>query len=177
MPNSLSNTICWSALCLILAGCSPDAEPVVVTAMTFNIRYDNPNDGVDAWENRKDWVSEVIAESGAEFVGLQEAMLHQVSHLDSAGSTYDWIGVGRDDGENKGEFSPILFDTSKWKVLEWSTRWLSPTPDSIGVAGWDAALPRIATVANFKHLRTGFELRVINTHFDHRGQKARLESA
>jgi len=119
----------------------------------------------------------VISQSGADIIGLQEALLHQVSYLDSVATDFDWIGVGRDDGHIRGEYSPILFDSTKWQVLEWNTRWLSQTPDSIGVAGWDAALPRIATVALFQDRATGVTLRVINTHFDHRGPKARLESA
>ncbi|MBT6581691.1 MAG: endonuclease/exonuclease/phosphatase family protein [Bacteroidetes Order II. Incertae sedis bacterium] len=177
MPNILSNIICISSLCLLIGGCSTSDSPVSVTAMTFNIRWDNPNDGVDGWDLRKDWVSDVITESGAEIIGLQEALLHQIAHLDSSSAGFDWIGVGRDDGKTQGELSPILFDTTKWTVLEWDTRWLSSTPDSVGVAGWDAALPRIATIATLQHVKTQFELRVINTHFDHRGETAKLESA
>src|SRR5262249_5421764 len=86
-------------------------------------------------------------------------------------------GVGRDDGKNAGEFSPIFFRKNRFDLIDKSTIWLSPTPDEVGSQGWDAALPRIASWLTLKDRESDAIFFVINTHFDHRGAQARAESA
>jgi endonuclease/exonuclease/phosphatase family metal-dependent hydrolase len=147
------------------------------TALTFNIRYDNPSDGQDAWPNRSEWVASLIDSSSASVVGLQEVLHHQLLDITSHATRFAWVGVGRDDGLEEGEFSPILYDSTAWGLISWQTRWLSPDSSAVGVAGWDAALPRIATIADLEFKSNGTLVRVINTHFDHRGEEARLRSA
>ncbi|MDA1029418.1 MAG: endonuclease/exonuclease/phosphatase family protein [Bacteroidetes bacterium] len=164
------------ACVLIIGNTAPQSE-TTTTLLTFNIRYDNPGDGNDAWPNRSSWVAAVIDSSGASIVGLQEALGHQLREVVRFAPRFAFVGVGRDDGVDAGEYSPLLYDSSVWKVTSWQTRWLSPDSSAVGIAGWDAALPRIATIADFKHLESNSSLRVINTHFDHRGAQARLESA
>ena len=146
-----------------------------VTVMTFNIRYDTPQDGENQWANRKEKVAKTILNSGAQVIGIQEALHHQCLELHSFLPGFSWVGVGRDDGKQKGEFSPIFYQKKFWKLLDWGTFWLSPTPEKPS-KGWDAALPRILTWGKFKHKRSKKKIFVFNTHFDHRGQKARLES-
>ena len=87
-----------------------------------------------------------------------------------------YIGVGRDDGLEAGEYSPILYRTDVWEVLHWKTVWLSQTPD-VPSKGWDAASTRIVTVGLFRSLATGQEVLVMSTHLDDQGTIARLESA
>lgn len=165
----------------LLAGCgsgsADSSDDGVITAMSFNIRYANPNDGVHVWENRKDWVVEIIDQSDAQVVGLQEALKHQVDVLDAELTNYAWVGVGRSDGKNEGEFSPIFFDTTRVNLVSSSTFWLSSDPDSVGSEGWDAALPRIVTWASFRSKNGDAPFYHFNTHFDHRGEIARAESA
>lgn len=161
---------------LIVGYASPTSE-TTTTLLSFNIRYDNPGDGEDAWPNRSSWVASLIDSSEATIVGLQEALGHQLREVIRLAPRFSFVGVGREDGVDAGEYSPILFDSSVWSVTAWQTRWLSSDPSAVGIAGWDAALPRIATIADLRHLEMDATLRVINTHFDHRGIKARLESA
>lgn len=142
--------------------------------MSFNIRYDNPDDVVK-WKERKWSVSTVIHEN--DIVGLQEVLVHQLEFLKEQRPEYKVVGVGRDDGKQAGEFAPILIDTSKFEVTDWRTIWLSPTPEDTASVGWDAALTRIATMAKISSLVGGHKLFVINTHFDHQGKTAREESA
>ena len=151
--------------------------PLEVHAMSFNIRYDNPNDGLSAWPNRRSRVADLIKNHQPDVIGIQEALEHQITYLDSVLVNYIFVGVGRDDGALSGEFSPLLVDTTKWYVSAWDTKWLSSFPDSIGSVGWDAALPRIATRATLEHLESGRSLFAINTHFDHWGEEARTNSA
>lgn len=144
--------------------------------MSFNIRYNNPNDGENAWPHRRDWVAEIIA-ANADVAGLQEALRGQIGDLEQRLSEFDWYGVGRDDGVEQGEFTPIFYRRERFELLEKGSLWLSDAPDQAGSKGWDAALPRVASWARLKDKTTGRRLLVANTHFDHRGQQARQHSA
>jgi endonuclease/exonuclease/phosphatase family metal-dependent hydrolase len=89
---------------------------------------------------------------------------------------YSYVGVGRDDGKTKGEYSAIFFKKDELRLIEESTFWLSETPEKVSV-GWDAALPRICTYALFEHQESKRQYWHFNTHFDHLGVQAREESA
>jgi endonuclease/exonuclease/phosphatase family metal-dependent hydrolase len=157
------------------------AEPNTVRVMTFNIRYDNPRDGLDVWNNRKDKVASMVRLYDADVVGMQEAQRNQINDLAERLPQYQWVGVGRNDGKDGGEFTPIFYRSDRLKMLDQKTFWLSPTPEQAGSRGWDAALPRIATWAKFRPVADAddekTEFYIFNTHFDHMGLVARLESA
>jgi endonuclease/exonuclease/phosphatase family metal-dependent hydrolase len=116
-----------------------------------------------------------ILEFDPDVIGFQEALHQQVLDLEKDLPDYAWVGVGRDDGITAGEFSPLFYKTERFKLLEYGTLWLSETPEMVSV-GWDAALPRIATWATLMDRTTQDQLLVINTHFDHIGKIARLNS-
>ena len=163
---------------------SPSSAPGAVAAtapplrvMTFNLRYDNPADGVNAWPNRKDWVASLVRFHGADVVGVQEALAHMLTDLDTRLPGFARVGVGRTDGRTKGEFSAILYRTDRLALLDSGTFWLSPTPQAVGSKGWDAAIERVATWARFRDRVTGCSHLHLNTHFDHIGEQARQESA
>lgn len=152
-------------------------EGRTLRVMTFNIRYNEPRDGVNAWANRKQKVADVIRFHKADLVGVQEALLGQLRDLEKMLPDLSWCGVGRTDGKEAGEYSAILYRRSRFKLLETNTFWLSETPDKAGSKGWDGAFPRIVTWAKFKDRRTGKTFVHFNTHFDHVGETARAESA
>jgi len=89
---------------------------------------------------------------------------------------YSAVGVGRDDGKTKGEYSAIFYKKDELRLIEASTFWLSNTPEKVSV-GWNAALPRICTYALFELTSSKKRFWHFNTHFDHMGLKAREESA
>lgn len=150
----------------------------MVSFMTYNLRFDTDQDGVNRWDNRKDHVAALIRLYKPGFVGQQEGLIHQVEFLDDQLEEYDWIGVGRDDGEEAGELSSLHFDTSRYELIQGTdqTIWLSETPDQPG-KGWDADFPRVLTFGKFRDKQSDKEFYVFNTHFDHVGQTAREESA
>lgn len=148
----------------------------ITKLITYNIRYDNPNDGNNIWENRKSKLAGLLNYYEPSFFGIQEGLLHQVEFLDSSLPAYEYIGVGRDDGKQKGEYCAIFYDTRTYKVIMDSTFWLSETPD-IPSNGWDANLNRICTYGLFENLHTKERIWFMNTHFDHRGKMARENSA
>lgn len=145
--------------------------------MTFNIRFDNPDDGINRWANRKEMVASVIRFHGADLAGLQEALRPQIDDLAELLPQYAWFGVGRDDGGNRGEFSPVFYRKARFELAAQSTFWLSEQPEVPGSGGWDAALPRIVTWGKLRDRITGREFYLFNTHFDHAGTAARRESA
>ena len=148
-----------------------------IKVMTYNIRYANEQDGENKWANRKSHLMAFINEKSPDFLGLQEALQSQVDAIDAACTDYQWIGVGREDGDTKGEYASIFYRKDKFQVLELGTFWLSETPEIIGTKGWDAALPRVATWARFQQPYTDKRYLVVNTHFDHKGRWARQKSA
>lgn len=154
-----------------------DAGSNSVRVMTFNIRYDEPRDGVNAWANRKTKVADVIRFHKADTIGVQEALSGQLEDLQRLLPDFAWCGVGRTDGKSGGEFSAIFYRKSRFRLIETKTFWLSETPDKIGSKGWDANLPRIVTWAKFFDKQTKKTFFHFNTHFDHIGKVARTESS
>ena len=148
-----------------------------LNVLSFNIRYDNPADGPNAWPNRKDLVAKTILFHEAGLVGMQEALRGQIADLDSLLPGYARFGVGRDDGREGGEFNPIFYRRDRFRLMSQSTFWLSATPAVAGSRGWDAACNRIVTWGEFEDLTSSARFFLFNTHFDHRGPVARRESA
>ena len=153
------------------------ASSASVNVMTFNIRYNNPNDGENAWPRRQELVANLVRFHEIDLLGVQEALKDQLDDLSQLLPELSWIGVGRDDGRAKGEFSAILFRQTRFTLLQQGTFWLSPTPELPGSVGWDAAITRVCTWGKFKDRRTGKIFFLFNTHFDHLGENAREESA
>ncbi len=161
----------------LLVSCSGQQPEVAVRCATFNIRYDNPGDSLNAWSYRKDSVCRFIKEADLEVIGMQEVLFRQTEDLKAALPAFDMVGVGRDDGHTLGEYSPIFYRKDKFELLDSQTFWLSQYPDSVGFIGWDGACTRIATWAKLKDVVTGKIFMFVNTHFDHVGTQARREAA
>lgn len=170
----------WLLLLSVLVWCIPGAKagerPLQV--MSFNIRcgFCEASDDVNHWSRRKFLAARLVGAHDPDLVGLQEAVLYQARDLVSLLPQYDWIGVGRDDGKEQGEANVILFKRARFELLENKTLWLSPTPDKVG-KGWDAAFNRTVTLARLRERASGREFYLLDTHFDHLGQQARIESA
>ncbi len=168
--------------CLLLCGMLTAMSDVLhaqetrLNIASYNIRYANPNDAPDTWDKRHPVIINMIKFHEMDIVGIQEGLDHQVYALSEGLANYGYVGVGRDDGKEKGEFSAIFYNRDKVKALESDTFWLSEDPSQPN-RGWDAQLPRICTWARFESLETGKQFYVFNTHFDHVGVKARSESA
>jgi len=141
--------------------------------MTFNIRYDNPGDGENQWENRKNKVIKTIAFYEPELLGLQEALHHQLEAVKKALPDYNCFGVGRIDGKEEGEYAPVLFHKESFDLIEGSYFWLSETPEVPGSKSWGTACERIATWVLLKDKYSKKELLFLNTHLDHISEEAR----
>ena len=148
-----------------------------LSIVSFNIRYENNKDSINNWKNRKALVASFLKEGKSDIICLQEVLYSQLVYLQIALPNYNSVGVGRLDGENRGEFTPIFFNTQTISLIEKGHFWLSETPDKVGSIGWDANTARIATWALFKDTKNGDMMYVINTHLDNKGKKSKKGSA
>lgn len=145
------------------------------TFITYNIRYANPADGLNAWDNRKENVVGQIMFHEPDVFGIQEGLYGQVAYLDEELTGYSYYGVGRDDGDRAGEFSAFYFRDDRLSLKQKGTFWLSETPD-MPSKGWDAALPRICSYGLLEDKGSKQRFWVFNAHFDHVGKQARTHS-
>ncbi len=149
-------------------------EENAMRIMSFNIRCTNV--GKDSWEDRIGIVSQTMLESEADSIGVQEATPEWMATLkETVGEKYAYVGVGRDDGDNEGEYSAVFYLKDKYEVVDSDTFWLSETPDKPSF-GWDAACRRVCTWVQLKDKQTGKQYVHMNTHFDHVGISARKNS-
>ena len=146
------------------------------SAMTYNIRLDLASDGDNAWPHRRAALTGLIAYYAPDLVGMQEVLQHQKLGVEADLPGYEFVGVARDDGKDKGEFSPVGFRRDRFALIASGTFWLSPTPGIPG-KGWDAAYPRVASWARLRDKAARRSLLVVSTHMDHVGTSARLEGA
>ncbi|KAK1969752.1 endonuclease/Exonuclease/phosphatase [Colletotrichum eremochloae] len=165
---------------------SPEMEAapsMLLRIVTQNVRYatEHPTPKEKPWSvrgpklcNQLDFIT-----SGHEsaFICLQEVLYSQIEDVRSyLGPAWGYIGLGRDDGKRRGEFSPVFYQVDRWKCERNETLWLSKTPQKPS-RGWDAALNRIVTIGEFLDKATDTRVVVMSTHFDHQGVVAREESA
>ena len=158
---------------LTLSNCLRRDQPI--TAMTFNIRYDSPHDGDNIWQNRKEGLTDLLLKRQPDIIGTQEGQSHQLDFINRKVKSYKMIGVDREkNGES--EFSSIFYNSKTLTLIKTETFWLSETP-SIPSLGWDASYKRICTYGVFKTKDTNQQFLVFNTHLDHMGENARMQSA
>lgn len=163
---------------LALLGAAPAVPAQVpIRLMSFNIRYGTANDGANSWENRRALALATIADHAPHILGLQEALHPQVRAVEELLPNHRRIGVGRDDGAEKGEYSAIMVDTVRFRVESSGTFWLSDTPDVPGSMHWGNRITRITTWARLVDRFNGTAIRVYNLHWDHESQPSRERSA
>ncbi len=158
---------------LFISSCK--TKPLELNVMTFNIRLDVPSDSLNSWQYRKENAAEMVRMNDVDILGMQEVLLNQMNDLKERLPQYTAIGVGREDGADKGEFSPIFYKKDRFSAIESGTFWVSETPELAGSKGWDASYIRVATWAILKEKATGKEIFAINTHLDNDGLIARKE--
>jgi endonuclease/exonuclease/phosphatase family metal-dependent hydrolase len=146
-------------------------------ALTFNIRYGRANDGPDRWELRAEKVLGTIRDRDPDLLGLQEALPFQAAYITGSLPTHEHYGPSRMGPDTQDEACTLLWRRERFEALERGTFWLSEMPGLVASRGWDAALPRVCSWVRLRDRTTGVRFVFANTHFDHRGAEARLESA
>jgi endonuclease/exonuclease/phosphatase family metal-dependent hydrolase len=161
---------------VFICACFINAQDLVVGS--YNIRYDNSGDkeNGDGWDKRCPLIALQVRFNDFDILGTQEVLHNQLEDLLSKLPQYSYIGVGRDDGETKGEYAPIFYKNDRLKLLKSGNFWLAENTEYPN-KGWDAALPRICTWGEFKDLKKKKRIWFFNLHFDHIGVEARKQSA
>ena len=155
-----------------------EVEPLRV--MSFNIRYANASDGVNRWDHRKSFLIQTIRDFDPDLLGTQETLALQRDQLAEALTDYGLLAAGRDDGRESGEMMALFYRKARFEKLDGGHFWLSETPETPGSTSWDSSLPRMVTWVKLRDLRAEPDAQPIlyfNTHLDHRGPRARLESS
>lgn len=158
---------------LFISSCN--TKPLDLNVMTFNIRLDIASDSLNSWQYRKDNAAKMIQMNDVDILGMQEVLANQLNDLKERLPEYAEVGVGREDGKDKGEFSPLFYKKDKFTEIESGTFWVSETPEVAGSKGWDASYIRVATWAILEEKNTGKQIFAINTHLDNDGVTARKE--
>lgn len=151
--------------------------PRDLQVMSFNIRYGTAKDGENHWDKRKDFLADTVKAFNPDLLGTQETLGFQRDFLAEKLPGYGVFGVGRDDGKDKGEMMAVYWRKDRFDKEAGGHFWLSATPDVVGSKSWDTSLPRMVTWVRLKEKTGGKPVLLVNTHFDHMGKVARVESA
>jgi endonuclease/exonuclease/phosphatase family metal-dependent hydrolase len=162
---------------LLLCGCSHVKDKELIKVMTMNVRYDNPDDSINAWPKRIPLFSRFISEEKPDILGMQEVLWHQYEVMDSVLKDYSSVGVGREDGARGGEMVPVFFRKERFDLVRTITFWLSETPELPGSKGWGASLPRIVTWLELVDKINHEHFYFFNTHFAYDSDSARIMSS
>lgn len=174
--NMMRRVVLLAAVILLALYSSAQAkDAAAIRAMSYNIRLDTEADGANAWPHRRAALSGLMRFYAPDIFGMQEVRLHQRDQLAADLGDYVFLGVGRDDGREGGEFSSLAYRRDRFRLIAQGGFWLSPTPDRPS-RGWDAAYPRIVTWARLRDRHSGRAILTLNTHWDHVGLEARLAS-
>ena len=150
--------------------CAAEENPFHLA--TFNIR--RPGDkSPHSWRERLPRCLEIIRQNKIDIYGIQEGYHYQVKDLTDKGM-FQYIGHGRNDFREKGEFTAILYRKDRFELLEGGTFGLSEKPHIPGYRSWKSAYPRIATWGLFKDRKNGGKFLYYNTHLDNVRELARI---
>jgi endonuclease/exonuclease/phosphatase family metal-dependent hydrolase len=155
------------------------AAASTLRVMSFNIRYGTARDGENHWDRRREFLVATIRTFDPDLLGTQETLAFQRDYLAEKLPEYAVLGVGRADGRLEGEMMALFYRRERFEQLDGGHFWLSDAPDQVGSKSWDSSLPRMATWVKLRDRRqpSSRPLVFLNTHFDHQGPTARLESA
>lgn len=167
------------AIGFLFAVTAAAADPPAVRVMTYNIRYGTAKDGDNHWDKRKTFLVETVKAFDPDLLGTQETLAFQRDALAKELAGHESFGVGRDDGKEAGEMAALFYRKDRFDKTDGGHFWLSETPEKVGSKGWDAALPRVVSWVKLRDKKDpgAKPILYLNTHFDHRGNKARAESA
>jgi len=134
-----TKTITTYCILLLIATLQLTAQQTF-NILTYNIRLDTPDDGQNAWAFRKDSVGKYLAITHPDIFGLQDVEHNQLMDIQAALPEYQFVGVGRLDGKEYGEYSPVFFLTTQFEMLDGGNFWLSETPEVAGSKGWGCSI-------------------------------------
>lgn len=142
--------------------------------VTFNIRCDYNQDGINSFEFRKPYILTKIREESPDIICFQEVLPHVADWLKDNLNEYYIIGCGRD-AQLMNEQTSIAYKRTAYNLVQMEVFWLSETPYIPGSRYSNQSdCPRVCTMAFFQELESNAMVRIYNTHLDHIGSEARI---
>ncbi|MBQ9783343.1 MAG: endonuclease/exonuclease/phosphatase family protein [Clostridia bacterium] len=145
--------------------------------MTFNLRTDVKNDGVNYFPNRQERILETIQAEQPDLIGFQEAKEMARAFLKkNLSDTYTVLGCGRDQ-DYRDEACLVAYRTESFDLINLETRFLSTAPTVPGsrYEGSDQSrCSRLFVHAELIHRDMTEPIHFFNTHLDHKGKSAML---
>ena len=175
----LKSLLLIALVAIVFCGCQSNYQPTSITVASYNLRNANGGDSINGngWGQRYPVIAQIVQYHDFDIFGTQECFIHQLKDMKEALPSYDYIGVGRDDGKEKGEHSAIFYRTDKFDVIEKGDFWLSEHPEKPG-RGWDGTCcNRICTWGKFEDLKNHKQFYFFNVHYEYEGDVARRESS
>ena len=142
--------------------------------MTFNIRYGTAKDSLNSWQYRRTILIDCLKKHKPDILATQESLDFQIDSIRAAFPYWKVFGVGRYQNvmepdrpheSGAGESCKILYDSTKFRLVNHGTYWHSDTPDVPASRTWGNSLPRITTWGILAEKNTDDEFVVMNTHF------------
>ncbi len=144
--------------------------------MTFNLRFENDQDGENAWNYRRDLVVKLIETYNPAILGTQEGRVAPLLYLDEHLTDYE-IHTPSRVFDDTCQYPTLFFHKDIFRIKEGREFWLSKTPEVHRSKNWDSAFPRMVSTALVEHLPSKQAFSVGVTHLDHMGEKARVKQA
>ncbi len=137
--------------------------------MTFNLRVENGNDGINCFENRKEKIVFVIKRENPDLIGLQEVNDRMLDFLSERLPEYVFLGHGRNE-DYSGEGTPLAYRKNRFCLHFFREEWLSPEPDTAGSRFQgigQSNCPRVLVGARLYDRKSRKLFSAFNVHLDH----------
>ncbi len=150
-----------------------------IIVMTCNLRTPKASDSKkgDGWADRKDLCIETIKNQHPDLIGFQECSKTQFDDLHAAFPDFLTFSTNGESALSEDPYE-VIFVSPRFSMITEAGYWLSETPYIPGSRSWDNS--KHSRVVNWMRLRdkaSGIQFRILNTHFDQKGQMAREHSA
>lgn len=145
--------------------------------VSFNLRYDTPNDGQHQFKYRKELILRTILQKAPDIIAFQEVLPHVVLWLKEHLVDYYILGSGRE-VDLSGEQTCVAYRKDRFNLIKMEIFWLSPTPEipASRFPGQSECCPRTCTLLYLQELESKKIFRLYNVHLEHNVENVRLES-
>ncbi|MEI7667436.1 MAG: endonuclease/exonuclease/phosphatase family protein [Erysipelotrichaceae bacterium] len=134
-----------------------------IKVMTFNLRYDTEEDGINAWSKRMKYAIRMIHKHTPDILAVQELTDHMYFDIFPYLIDYEMCGEGRD-RNHQGEKSAVFVKKDLFHVIATETVWLSGHLHKAGDMDLMEIFPRICTRVEIESKTTHQRYRIMNVH-------------
>lgn len=165
---------------------SAGPKPVTHRVMTCNIRVTGlPSDEKDGirWDDRKATTIQCITKYKPDIIMMQEVIYDSYAYCREKLKNYFAFGF---EGPEMDPYTEgyhliaknvIFFSKARYEYVSSGTYWLSETPLIAGSMSWETNRARHLNWVRVRDRKTGKEMRLLDTHLDHKSTLAKTNQA